>query len=224
MYLTIIIPALNEAANIGNALNQLQVMRARGVEVIVVDGGSSDNTAELAAPLCDQVVTSSKGRAQQMNVGATAANGDALLFLHADSLIPRDGDIAVLHSLQTHHWGRFDVSIAGKHKLLPMVAWFMNQRSRLTSIATGDQGIFIRCDTFNAVGGFASQPLMEDVELCKKLKKIGTPANLGQKMTTSGRRWDTHGLWRTIWLMWRLRWQYFFGADVNTLHLRYDGK
>ncbi len=224
MVLTIIIPALNEAANILNALNQLQVMRARGVEVIVVDGGSSDNTAKLAAPLCDQVVISSKGRAQQMNVGATLAKGDALLFLHADSLLPRDGDIAVLDALQKHLWGRFDVFIAGQHALLPMVAWFMNQRSRLSSIATGDQGIFIRRDTFNAVGGFANQPLMEDVEICKKLKKFGSPANVGQKITTSGRRWDTHGLWRTIWLMWRLRWQYFFGTDANTLYLRYDGK
>jgi rSAM/selenodomain-associated transferase 2 len=225
MRLSIIIAALNEAATIVATLKPLQAMRSRGVEVILVDGGSSDNTTELARVFCDQVIASSKGRALQMNAGAAAATlSDAYLFLHADSVLPPDSDINIVDALQSHQWGRFDVTIQGAHMLLPMVAWFMNLRSRLTSIATGDQGIFMLREVFEATGGFANQRLMEDVEMCKRLKKIGVPANLKQKIITSGRRWDTHGLWRTIWLMWRLRWQYFFGADADTLHLQYYGR
>ena len=224
MRLSIIIPALNESANIIATLKPLQAMRSRGVEVILVDGGSRDNTTELARPLCDQVIASSIGRALQMNAGAAASSSDAYFFLHADSIAPADSDINIIDALRSHQWGRFDVTIQGRHMLLPMVAWFMNQRSRLTNIATGDQGIFMRRELFDATGGFANQRLMEDIEMCRRLKKIGAPANLKQTIITSGRRWDTYGLWRTIWLMWRLRWQYFFGADADSLHLQYHGK
>jgi len=222
--LTIIVPTLNEAEHIIATLSPLQVMRSRGVEVLLIDGGSTDNTLALAVPLCDKTILSEPGRATQMNVGAAAANGEALLFLHADTILPDAADTAITAALSTADWGRFDVRLRGKHRLLGMVAWMMNQRSRLSSIATGDQGIFVKRDTFMSLGGYANIRLMEDIEICKRLKKISAPANLRRKIITSGRRWDTHGLWRTIWLMWQLRGQYFFGADAEQLHKKYYEK
>jgi len=226
MRLSIIIPALNESATIVATLAPLQAMRARGVTVVLVDGGSEDDTIELAKPLSDKMVQSQKGRALQMNRGVALveAASDAYLFLHADSILPPDIDSAIAHALLSNPWGRFDVIIQGTHKLLPMVAWMMNQRSRLSGIATGDQGIFMRREVFEATGGYANQRLMEDIEMCKRLNKIGSPANLKQRIMTSGRRWDKHGLWQTIWLMWWLRWQYYFDADADKLHSQYYGK
>ena len=225
MRLSIIIPALNESGNIVAALTPLQSMRARGVEVILVDGGSNDQTTQLAAPLVDRVVTASRGRALQMNAGAAAAAGHILLFLHADSGLPSDADQLILDGLQSgaSAWGRFDVSIEGRHFFLPVVAWFMNRRSRLTGLATGDQGLFMTAVAFSQVGGFAKIPLMEDVAMCAALRESGPPLCLRQKIITSGRRWEKHGVWRTILLMWRLRLAYFFGADPAELHRTYYG-
>lgn len=229
MRLAIIIPALNESANIVATLMPLQVMRTRGVTVTLVDGGSHDDTMQLAAPLCDGIVESQPGRSIQMNAGAghVRATSEAYLFLHADSILPLDADIIIADALQHNQWGRFDVTIQGAHPLLPMVARMMNLRSRITRIATGDQGIFMRRETFDAVGGFPPQQLMEDIEMCKQLNrvnKIGSPANVKQKVITSGRRWDKYGLWRTIWLMWRLRWQYFFGVSADQLSANYHAR
>lgn len=226
MRLSIIIPALNEATSIGATLASLQAMRARGVEVVVVDGGSEDATVAIASPLADRIVVSACGRARQMNAGAAGADADVLLFLHADSVLPPDADRLILDALiaSPRVWGRFDVKIRGSHRLLPIIASMMNFRSRLSGIATGDQGLFIRRETFQTLGGFADIPLMEDVAICTRLRKISAPICLKQRITTSGRRWEKHGVWRTILLMWCLRLAYFFGANPFALHGRYYRK
>ena len=220
--LSVIIPALEEAAGIAACLTPLQAMRQRGAEVIVVDGGSGDGTASIAAPLADRVLEAPRGRARQMNAGAAAARGDVLVFLHADTLLPADADASIARAFANGaRWGRFDVSIAGSHALLPLIAWSMNARSRITGVATGDQAMFARRDAFEAAGGFAEIPLMEDVALSKSLLRVGPCACLRERVVTSGRRWERHGALRTILLMWRIRTAYAFGTDPRTLALRY---
>ena len=209
--LSIVVPALNEARGIRAALEALAPLRARGHEVILADGGSADGTPELAAALCDRVVRAPRGRASQMNAGAAAASGDVLVFLHADTRLPADADQAIA---QDALWGRFDVEIEGHHRLLKVVAWAMNLRSRLTGIATGDQAIFVRRDAFP---GFPEIALMEDVAFSKAMKRRAPPACRREKVRTSGRRWEAHGVLRTVLLMWRLRLLYFLGAHPEEL-------
>ena len=225
MKLSIIVPALNEAARIEATLASLAPMRSRGHEVIVVDGGSSDATAALAAPLADRVLPAPRGRARQMNAGAAQARGDALVFLHADNRLPDSADRLVTEALAAsgRAWGRFDVAIEGTHPMLPVIAWFMNLRSRLTGIATGDQAMFVRRDAFARVGGFPALALMEDVALSATLKALSRPACLRAKTVTSGRRWETKGVLRTVLLMWRLRLSFFFGASPERLARIYEG-
>jgi rSAM/selenodomain-associated transferase 2 len=217
--LSIIIPVLNEAATIASTLTALAPYRARGVEVIVADGGSSEGTVRLALPLCDQVVTAPRGRGAQMNAGAAAAQGDVLLFLHADTELPADTDKIVREGLADGEfcWGRFDVTITGEHWLLPIVAIMMSLRSRLTGIATGDQAMFVLREAFAAVGGFPDIPLMEDIVMSQRLKRLTLPLCLRERVMTSGRRWEKHGVVRTILLMWRLRLAFFLGATPDQL-------
>lgn len=220
--LSIVLPALNEAAGITATLQALAPLRAAGHEVIVVDGGSSDGTAALAAPLASRVVASERGRARQMNAGAAVATGELLLFLHADTRLPPGADAAITTALQRGaRWGRFDVHIEGRSRWLPVVARLMNWRSRLTGIATGDQALFIETALFRELGGYAPLPLMEDIELCKRLRRVSRPACLHARVTTSGRRWDTRGAWPTIWLMWTLRWRYWRGTPAEELARAY---
>ena len=225
MKLSIIIPTLNEAAGLGDVLKQLQPMRARGVEVIVVDAGSRDATCDIASRWADRVLLGERGRAKQLNAGAAIADGDALLFLHADSVLPEDGDAWIEKGLNDacFQWGRFDVIIAGAHAMLPVIAWFMNYRSRLTGIATGDQGIFVTRAAFVALGGFPDQPLMEDIAFCSRALDISPPYRVSARIITAGRRWEQNGVWRTIFLMWRLRFKYFMGAEPLKLHQAYYG-
>jgi rSAM/selenodomain-associated transferase 2 len=216
--LSIVMPALNEAVGIEATLQALQPLRSRGVEVVLADGGSTDGTAALAAPWVDTVTTSQRGRALQMNAGAALARADALLFLHADTELPPLADTSLLQALTDGAcWGRFDVRIEGRPRMLRIVAALMNQRSRLSGIATGDQAIFMTRAAFDLVGGFPVQPLMEDIEISRRLKRLGGPACLRASVRTSGRRWEQRGVWRTILLMWWLRWLYWRGESPARL-------
>ena len=221
MRLSIIVPVLDEAARIRRALELLAPLRARGHEVIVVDGGSGDGSRELAAPLADRVIQAPRGRARQMNAGAAAASGYALLFLHADTCLPEGADALIFRSLEQHSWGRFDVRIESAHPMLRMVGFAMNLRSRITGIATGDQGMFVRRNAFR---GFPEIALMEDIAFSKAMRRQSPPACLRERAVTSGRRWEQHGVLRTILLMWRLRLAYFLGAAPDELARRYANK
>lgn len=217
--LTIVMPVRNEAAGIDAALQALAPLLARGAQLIVVDGGSTDDTAERAQAAGAQLIHAPRGRALQMNAGAQQASGELLLFLHADTLLPPQGDALIEQALAAgpHIWGRFDVRIAGKPRLLRVIAAFMNTRSRWSGIATGDQAMFMRRAAFEAVGGFPAQPLMEDIELSKRLLGLSRPACLRAPVITSGRRWESRGVWRTVLLMWRLRLAYWRGAAPERL-------
>jgi rSAM/selenodomain-associated transferase 2 len=223
--LSIVIPALNEAAGIEATLQALQPLRTRGVELALADGGSSDATPALARPWVDAVVDAPRGRALQMNAGAARARADVLLFLHADTRLPPLADVLVLQAMQGPGggacWGRFDVRIEGRPWMLRVVAGLMNLRSRLSGIATGDQAIFVSREAFEQVGGFPVQALMEDIEISRRLKRLGPPACLSARVCTSGRRWEQRGVWRTIVLMWRLRWRYWRGESPERLAQAY---
>lgn len=221
--LSIVIPCLNEAESLPRLLAQLAAARERGAEVVVVDGGSSDGTARIAEEAGVQVIWSPEGRARQLQAGVDASRGEALWLLHGDSDVDPMSDQHVVWALSNtlRPWGRFSVRINGRHPLLRVVARMMNLRSRLTGIATGDQGIFVLRETLERVGGVPQLPLMEDVELSKRLNALCPPICLLKRVTTSGRRWEHHGVLRTIFLMWRLRFAYWRGVDAAELAPRY---
>ncbi len=214
---SIIIPTFNEADNIVATLRPLQSLRQQGHEIIVADGGSSDETIKLARPLAEHVIDSPKGRAQQMNSGAQQASGVMLLFLHADTLLPNNAVELIQENLKTKSWGRFDVRLSGRQPFLRVVELMMNWRSRLSGIASGDQAIFVRRELFTQLGGYADIPLMEDIDISKRLKRYSRPACIKTKLTTSSRRWEEYGIIKTIILMWRLRLAYFFGTKPEQL-------
>lgn len=215
--LAIVMPVLDEAAGIVATLQALAPLRARGVEIVVADGGSADATVALARPLADRVIAAPRGRARQMNAGAAATTAAQLLFLHADTQLPDGADRHVQAALARRAWGRFDVRITGASAMFPLIAALMNRRSCWSGIATGDQAMFMTRAAFDSAGGFPDQPLMEDIELSRRLKRLGPPACLRARVATSGRRWEQRGVWRTIWLMWRLRYAYWRGADPARL-------
>lgn len=227
--ISVVLPVLDEATLIESALQALAPLRAQGAELIVVDGDSRDGSAEAAAPWADQVRVVPKGRARQMNAGAALARSDVLLFLHADTRLPAGALAAIATALatpprrggRTPCWGRFDVRIGGEGLLLSLVAMLMNARSRLFGIATGDQAIFVTRSAFEAVGGYPQQPLMEDIELSTRLRRLSRPACLRDRVVTSGRRWQSQGVWRTILLMWRLRLLYRLGVAPERLARSY---
>lgn len=219
--LSIIIPTLDEAEGIEAHLTALLGYWVSGCEIIVVDGGSTDATALLATPFANRVVVSPPGRARQMNVGARASQGERLLFLHADTHLPKRADRLIEKALTRRRWGRFDVRLEGRSPLLRLVTLGMNLRSRLTGIATGDQALFMTRDAFAAVGGFPEQPLMEDIEMSRRLKRLSHPACLRTKAASSARRWERNGLWRTVGLMWWLRYRYWRGVDSRKLARTY---
>jgi rSAM/selenodomain-associated transferase 2 len=226
MRLAVIIPVLNEAATIDATLARLAPLRERGVALIVADGGSNDGTPARAALRADRVVSSPRGRALQMNAGAraeSASGADVLLFLHADTQLPEEADRIVLRELANSGrcWGRFDVTLDGEGWPLRLVESLMNWRSRLTGIATGDQAIFVERSAFIALDGFAALALMEDIDFCRRAKRLSAPLSLRQRVVTSARRWQQHGVWRTVLLMWWLRLAFFFGADPQRLAQRY---
>jgi len=222
MRLSIIIPVLNEAETLVSRLAALQGLRAGGVEAIVVDGGSADDSAGRSLPFADRVITAPRGRGRQMNAGAEQATGEVLLFLHADTVLPDSATERIEEVMEGGaHWGRFDVRIEGASIMLPVVAALMNMRSRLTGIATGDQAIFITREAFARVGGFPDIPLMEDIAFSSAMRRIARPACLAEKVTTSGRRWEKHGVWRTILTMWWLRLRFWLGVSPQALAREY---
>ncbi len=217
--LSIIIPILNEADTIPRTLRALQPLRAKGHELIVVDGGSKDASLRQSQSLADRIIESSTGRSRQMNSGAQVASGEVLLFLHADTFLPQGADQLILSRMRQSGkaWGRFDVRLSGKNLLFRMIECLMNWRSRLSGIATGDQGIFVSDRLFQSIGGFPEIDLMEDVALCKVLKRFGPPLCLWQRVETSSRRWEENGTFRTIFLMWYLRLAYCLGTPPGKL-------
>jgi rSAM/selenodomain-associated transferase 2 len=225
-WISIIVPVLNEAQGISESLAALAPLRARGHEVIVVDGGSSDKTPDLARRAADRVVSAPRGRASQMNAGAALARGEVLVFLHADTRLPEGAGARILQGLAAsgRAWGRFDVRIEGASVFLPVIAFFMNLRSRATGIATGDQAIFVRRDAFERAGRFPSLELMEDIVLSRSLKRVSRPLCVTDKAVTSGRRWERHGVLRTVFLMAWLRLAFFLGAAPASLARFYDGE
>jgi len=225
-WISIIVPVLNEAQGISESLAALAPLRSRGHEVIVVDGGSSDKTPDLARRAADRVVSAPRGRASQMNAGAALARGEVLVFLHADTRLPEAAGARILQGLAAsgRAWGRFDVRIEGASVFLPVIAFFMNLRSRATGIATGDQAMFVRREAFERAGGFPPLELMEDIALSRSLKRVSRPLCLAEKAVTSGRRWERHGVLRTVFLMGWLRLAFFFGAAPASLARFYDGE
>ena len=217
--LSIVMPVLDEAAGIVATLESLAPLRSRGAELIVVDGGSRDATVARAQALSDRVIDGPRGRARQMNAGAAVACAPTLLFLHADTRLPEGADRLIAQALGVAPlaWGRFDVVIEGRSRMLGVVAAMMNVRSRLSGIATGDQAMFMTRAAFEQAGGFPDQPLMEDIELSARLRRLGAPQCLRERVITSGRRWEQRGVWRTIVLMWRLRLLYALGVSADRL-------
>jgi len=217
--ISVVIPALNEAGNIIRTLARLQAMRQRGHEVIVVDGGSTDETMMVCQSLADQVIQAHRGRANQMRAGATSASGSVIWFLHADTVPPENADLLILDErLQSDsRWGFFEVLFPDDRLMLKVVALFMNLRARITGIATGDQGIFMTRVLYEQAGGIPAIPLMEDIALSRTLKRYSRPVVLRKKLLTSPRRWEKHGVTRTILMMWGLRLAYFIGVDPARL-------
>ncbi len=222
--ISIIVPMLNEITELPVLLEHLQYWRQKGCEVVLVDGGSCDGSMEAAKKSGFTVLRSECGRARQLNTGAASARGNVLLFLHADTRLPQNADqlinIALIEPGKS--WGRFDVRIAGEGLLLRSVSYFINMRSRYTGIATGDQAIFVSQAAFKNIGGFPLQPLMEDVEISHRLLQVSRPICLQDKVSTSARRWQTRGVYRTILLMWQLRWAYWRGVSPERLAKRYQ--
>jgi rSAM/selenodomain-associated transferase 2 len=219
--IAIVVPVYNEALTIPRLIQQLTALRQAAnqqFELVFVDGGSADDTVTLLKNADLPVIASHKGRAWQMNAGAAQTTGDVLLFLHADTQLPPNALQAISSSLTNEIcWGRFDVRIAGKPWMLGVVARMMNWRSRLTGIATGDQAMFMTRSAFQAIGGFPEQALMEDIEASRRLRQLSRPACISSPVVTSGRRWETRGVWKTIFLMWRLRWAYWRGQNPKQL-------
>jgi len=225
MKLSVIIPVLNEAASLPATLMPLQALRQRQHEIILVDGGSSDDSTTVAQALVDRVIESSPGRATQMNNGARHARGDVLWFLHADTRAPDTADELIEQALsrKDKRWGRFQVRLSGSHPLFRLIEFMMNLRSRISGIATGDQGIFVRRDSFEKLGGFDNIALMEDIAISKRLKRhYGHPARVTTRLITSSRRWEKQGIISTVILMWRLRLAYFLGRHPDNLKQSYS--
>jgi len=222
--LSIVIPTLNEAKTLTRCLHRLQALRRQGVEVIVADGGSSDGCIGDSAGLADQLLVCAKGRALQMNHGASVASGRWLLFLHADTELPADVERWLAQLSQcVAQWGFFRLTLDGRQPFLRLIEWFVNQRSTLTQVATGDQCLFVRRSVFEAAGFYPAIELMEDVALSKTLRSQAKPLIWQHPVTTSSRRWEKKGIFKTVLLMWGLRLGYFVGVSPSRLAAFYHG-
>ena len=221
MKISIIIPVLNEENNLPKILGTLRMFRNLGHEVIVVDGGSVDNSLSVAYEGADAVVVSRPGRAAQMNHGAAVATGDVFLFLHADTVLPENAAYLISSLHGDSFWGYFNIRLSGQKTIFRLIEWMINRRSSLSSIATGDQSIFVEKNLFNNINGFPEIKLMEDIAISRLLKAVTAPMCLPSKVLTSSRRWENNGVVSTVWLMWKLRLFYFFGVSPEKLSKLY---
>jgi rSAM/selenodomain-associated transferase 2 len=221
--ISFILPVLNEAGLIVEQLQRLQAYRQKGHEVLLIDGGSTDGSAELAMTLADVVETTLPGRSRQMNHGAELASGDIFLFLHIDTSLPEAADALVLRAMEQDRagWGWFDVRLSNCRAPFRLIAWMMNVRARLSAVCTGDQALFVGRELFAGVGMFPALPLMEDIAISKKLRGISKPVRIVQTAVTSSRRWEERGLLKTVLLMWQLRLLYFLGVSPSRLVIMY---
>jgi rSAM/selenodomain-associated transferase 2 len=222
--ISVIIPTLNETEQIQHCLASVQSLRRNGHEVIVVDGGSEDETCSQVKDLADKVIHHSRGRATQMNAGARAACGEILIFLHADTCLPTEADTVITSSIKdsAEFWGRFNVRLSGRHWAFRIIEICMNLRTRITGIVTGDHAMFMSKEIYNKVKGFPEIALMEDIAISSKFKHVVCPICLKHKVTTSSRRWEENGIIKTILKMWWLRISYFLGTDPLKLARQYD--
>ena len=221
MRISIIIPVLDEASTIAATLDA--VLRLHPYQIIVVDGGSTEETVKIAAGFSVRALASERGRARQMNHGAAHATGDALLFLHADTKLPDAAFTDIAAALEDPRCvgGRFDVDLEGEHWMLGVIGRMISYRSRATKVGTGDQGIFVRREVFSRMGGYPDIPLMEDIAFCRALKRRGDIACLSSRVVTSARRWEKDGVWRTIFRMWTLKLLYLGGVSPARLQQFY---
>lgn len=218
-----VIPVLNEADRIPALLDRLR-QDFPGSQLIVVDGGSRDASVERALRAADAVLLGDPGRARQMNLGAAGATGDWLCFLHVDTLPEFAGPELSAALGDAARWAFCRVRLTSERRSLALVSWFMNQRSRLTAVATGDQFLIVRRELFEAIGGFAAIPLMEDVEICKRLRRLAPPRVLGLRVASSARRWEEQGVLATVVRMWVLRLAYWLGVSPARLWQHYYGR
>lgn len=221
--ISFILPVLNEAELVVEQLGLLQAYRQKGHEVLVIDGGSTDNTAELASALADVVETTLPGRSRQMNHGAEHASGEVFLFLHIDTSLPKAADELVLRALGGDQagWGWFNVRLSSNRVPFRLIGWAMNVRAGFSSVCTGDQALFVSRELFEEVGKFPALPLMEDIAISKKLRRIVSPVHIVQAAVTSSRRWEEKGLFKTVLLMWKLRLLFFLGVSPSRLVTMY---
>ena len=225
--ISIVIPVLNDATALGRLLDDLDSILGIDAQRIVVDGGSEDGSYELACERADCALRTAAGRARQLAAGIVAAHGRWIWMLHADTRV----DGAAWRALRTAiasdgaAWGRFDVRLSGREAAFRMIETLMNLRSRWSGICTGDQGIFVRRDLLELIDGVPDQPLMEDIELTKRLRRYAKPICIDTALGVSARRWQQRGIASTVLLMWRLRLQYFFGTPAEVLVREYyDGR
>ena len=219
---SVVIPVLNDATSLRRLLGDLRDFGDPALEVVVVDGGSEDDSASVASA-AGRVVAAPRGRGIQLAAGADEANGDWVWFLHADTRVSAAAVVELVGRLDAPAWGFFGVRLDDGSWPYRMIERTMSWRSAASGIATGDQGIFVHRELLDAVGGVPRQPLLEDVELCRRLRRLAKPVLMSERLVASSRRWERHGVARTILLMWWLRFRYFVGADPATLARRYYG-
>lgn len=216
--ISIVIPVLNDAP----ALETTLATVPEGPEVVVVDGGSHDDSVAVARRYRARVVSSDRGRGRQMNEGARLSTRPTIVFLHADTRLPPDfAEAMSAFARSGREWGRFDVRLSGGNHMFRVIEFMMNWRSRLTGICTGDQAIFVTRAAFERTGGLSIQPLMEDIEFSRRMRRRTMPYCTPVRIETSSRRWEHRGIWSTILLMWQLRLMYFVGVDAERLAGRY---
>jgi rSAM/selenodomain-associated transferase 2 len=215
--IAVIVPVLNEVERLPGLLKMLNGLNVN--EVVLVDGGSEDGSQKLLGQSEFRWLQSKKGRASQMNAGASICQSEILLFLHADTEVDAAAMASARDAMADSEvvGGRFDLKLSGRHPMLRLIEQMINLRSRFTKISTGDQAMFVRRKLFEKLGGFSDQPLMEDVEFSRRLKQQGRVACLHDRVTTSSRRWEQSGMLRTILLMWKLRFLYWTGVSPERL-------